>query len=363
MSPLSKPWLFFQSAVPLLHPPPKCLSSACSRQPTQANINSTSDSKREDEIAAKIANLRKQKRLSSQRRSDAKSYPPVPGNDSERAPKFPSTSPDELPDWKREELLQEQICEAEAFFRPPSPSSPESNTSEGEYKPRVSTWGVFPRPDNISKSFGGGRNIQRGGVDLNSADSKERDLAVAKKLAAYRAARGIDTEREERHREEIEKALKDSEQQAARSQPYQAISTLEAVRDYVSDRSRLGGSLYLALALQYDSVGRRDEARAIYAELRRNPFPEISSKAKQLVQGFEAMDMLRVEDETRTRGFRVTKFQLPDMSSQIDRRYETAVGGKSIGTTGVGIGTNLLLFTLLFSPLAFVFLVQIMLRR
>lgn len=356
-------WLLFQNVIPLQHPPTKFPLSTCSRKPTQANINSTGDSQREDEIASKIANLRKQKRLKSQRRSNAENNPSTPGNDAKQGPNSSFTASDELPDWKKEELLQEQIREAESFFRPPALAPPEPMSSEDEYKPKVSTWGVFPRPENISKSFGGGKNIQRGGEDLNSAASRERDLAIAKKLAAYRAARGIDTEREERHREEIEKALRDSEQQAARSQPYQAIATLEAVKDYVSDKSRLGGSLYLALALQYESVGRRDEARAIYAELRRSSFPEISSKAKQLVQGFEAMDMLRVEDETRERGFRVTKFRLPDMSSQLERRYETAVGGTSTGPKGIDVGTNVLLFILLFSPLAFVFLVQMVLRR
>lgn len=32
------------------------------------------------------------------------------------------------------------------------------------YKPKVSTWGVFPRPQNISKAFGGGRTIDPNNV-------------------------------------------------------------------------------------------------------------------------------------------------------------------------------------------------------
>jgi hypothetical protein len=36
-------------------------------------------------------------------------------------------------------------------------------TQKGDYRPKVSTWGMFPRPDNISKAYGGGRTIQKGG--------------------------------------------------------------------------------------------------------------------------------------------------------------------------------------------------------
>ena len=30
------------------------------------------------------------------------------------------------------------------------------------YRPKVATWGVFPRPANISKQYGGGRTIRPG---------------------------------------------------------------------------------------------------------------------------------------------------------------------------------------------------------
>ena len=29
------------------------------------------------------------------------------------------------------------------------------------YKPKVSTWGVFPRPKDISKEYGGGRTLKK----------------------------------------------------------------------------------------------------------------------------------------------------------------------------------------------------------
>lgn len=36
--------------------------------------------------------------------------------------------------------------------------------AEGAYKPKVATWGVFPRPSNISREYGGGRTIRPGEV-------------------------------------------------------------------------------------------------------------------------------------------------------------------------------------------------------
>lgn len=322
-----------------------------------SNINSTSNSEREDEIAAKIANLRKQRRPKKQQ-PDASN--PLP-NSNQQASETTKFSYD-LPDWKKEQILQDEITKAEAFLNPSSRSSKSqvAGPTREKYKPKVSTWGVFPRPDNISRAYGGGKKIKQGGVDLQSEESKQRDEEVAKKLAEYRASRGIDVEREERHREEVEQALAVAAEQTARSQPYQAICTLERVRGYVSARSRLGGKVYLALGLGYDSVGKRDEARETYTTLRRNPFPEVSIKAKQLLQGFEAMEMLKVNDVTRQNGFKVTDFRLPDVSAGIERRYETAVKPSASQSSSQRLdrGTNLLLLALILVPIVFLFFVS-----
>ncbi|KAL7234546.1 hypothetical protein ACSBR1_018038 [Camellia fascicularis] len=49
------------------------------------------------------------------------------------------------------------------------PSSTEEDKSD-IYKPKISTWGVFPRPSNISKTFGGGRVLRPGEVLETSED-------------------------------------------------------------------------------------------------------------------------------------------------------------------------------------------------
>lgn len=63
-----------------------------------------------------------------------------------------------------------QIPEADASSREASSSSSGSGSAateneldeSGNYKPKVSTWGVFPRPNDISKAYGGGRDIKPG---------------------------------------------------------------------------------------------------------------------------------------------------------------------------------------------------------
>lgn len=348
--------LFLGSPVPISDTH-RCITSTslCGRTVPRANINETGNSAREDEIAAKIASLRKMKRLKTQRE--------LPGGDGKNEKGTPEDVVDvtkprsfqDLPDWKKEEVLKGQIQEAEAFL---SPSRRPPAADEERYKPKVSTWGVFPRPENISRTFGGGKRIQAGGVDLNGEESKKRDAEMKKKLAAYRAGRGIDSELEEKHREEIEEALQKSAELMRRSQPYEAIKTLNAVREFTSENSRVGGQVFLALALGYEAVGKREEAQELYSRLRRSPFPEVSGKAKQLLQGFEAMDMLKINDETSQRGFRVTDFRLPDVSSSIEKRYETALGSEeSEETTPLDAGASVLLFLIVFGPIAFVFFV------
>lgn len=51
-------------------------------------------------------------------------------------------------------------------------------TQKGDYRPKVSTWGMFPRPDNISKAYGGGRTIEKGGELVRVRHPREIRWAV-----------------------------------------------------------------------------------------------------------------------------------------------------------------------------------------
>ncbi len=74
----------------------------------------------------------------------------------------------------------------------PAPAAPEtaaSPSSQGDgvlYQPKVSTWGAFPRPSNISEAYGGGRNIVPGQPLETKEQAEAREAALKAAMAAYK---------------------------------------------------------------------------------------------------------------------------------------------------------------------------------
>ena len=62
----------------------------------------------------------------------------------------------------------------------------EGEAAGAAYRPKVATWGVFPRPANISREFGGGRTIQPGQALEPEEVREARKARVAAAMAAYR---------------------------------------------------------------------------------------------------------------------------------------------------------------------------------
>ncbi|CAA6663538.1 unnamed protein product [Spirodela intermedia] len=96
-------------------------------------------------------------------------------------------------------------------------SSNGSDENAGLYKPKVSTWGVFPRPSNISKAvfhkpcfFGGGKNIRPGEV-LESTETKAvKEERTRQMIAAYQNKIGLTIDA--KVKAECEKAMKEGNQ-------------------------------------------------------------------------------------------------------------------------------------------------------
>ncbi|XP_058079974.1 uncharacterized protein LOC131228156 isoform X5 [Magnolia sinica] len=128
-----------------------------------------------------------------------------------------------------------------------NPNPIEEDDGSELYKPNVSTWGVFPRPSNISKTA------------LNDGDSL---MDVGK----------------------LEEAL-----------PY-----YEKVMEDLVFQSELHGLAALQWSICQDSLnafqmdGRPNEARAMYEKLQSHPNVQVSKKARQFVFGFQAMEMMKI---------------------------------------------------------------------
>ena len=59
-------------------------------------------------------------------------------------------------------------------------------------------------------------------------------------------------------------------------------------------RTRLGGEAHLQWAICLDSLGRNAEAFEIYAKVERHPAPGVAKKAKRMLFGFRAAEVLKV---------------------------------------------------------------------
>ncbi|KAK4379776.1 hypothetical protein RND71_001638 [Anisodus tanguticus] len=200
------------------------------------------------------------------------------------------------------------------------------------YKPKVSTWGVFPRPNDISKTFGGGRTIRPGEV-LESAEEKAAKQARTRELlAAYKSRVGLTID--PNLKLECEEALKDGDsfmdlgklqealpfyEKVMNKLPFQAalhgLAALQwsicqdSLRRYViflglasgrsTDKtlrgSRAGLSSYEAYVL---SARLSNEARSMYEKLQSHPNPGVSKRARQFMFSFQAMEMMKVTGST-----------------------------------------------------------------
>jgi len=181
-----------------------------------------------------------------------------------------------------------------------------NETSEVDtYRPANGGWGYFPRPKDISKAYGGGKRI---GADISSSAEEERIRArqwdeTKEKLRQYKKKVGIDVQSEKDNAEEIEEALAIAQRGMQRGIYNVAVSALEKVTKYCSTNSKVGGKVFLELAMAYEAVGKTEEARSIYSALCDSRNEEVQSNAKRLIVGIEAMQFMRdeVKDENFSR--------------------------------------------------------------
>uniref|UniRef100_A0A5B7A3B4 Uncharacterized protein n=1 Tax=Davidia involucrata TaxID=16924 RepID=A0A5B7A3B4_DAVIN len=164
------------------------------------------------------------------------------------------------------------------------------------YKPKVSTWGVFPRPGNISETYGGGRTIHPGEVLETAEDKAAKEAHTRQLLAAYERKIGLNIDA--KLKSECEQALKDGDSLMDLGKLMEALPYYEKIMDKLAFQSELHGLAALQWSICQDSLSRSNEARIMYERLQSHPNAQVTKKARQFMFGFQAMEKMKVTSST-----------------------------------------------------------------
>eukprot|EP00890_Picochlorum_soloecismus_P005719 jgi/Picsp_1/6148/NSC_03502-R1_binding protein len=171
----------------------------------------------------------------------------------------------------------------------------EESFEEGDnlHKPKVATWGVFPRPQNISQAYGGGRNIRPGQELESKEDAKARGDRVSKALAEYRKNAGLEVDSD--IEEKATKLYEEGEELFESGNLSSALEKFSASADLVPFKCKIGGLANFRKAVCLDSLGRNEEAYPIYKSLKGHAAPGVSKNSQRMLFGFRAAKKLKVD--------------------------------------------------------------------
>lgn len=161
-----------------------------------------------------------------------------------------------------------------------------ASEAEADYKPKVSTWGVFPRPDNISKTYGGGKTIKAGEFTAETAEEKEaRRERIRAKMNKYREDQGIAISNGTLVRWQTR--LTECQTLMRKGKLAGGVEALEAIvlEEKINPRSEIGGQITFHYAMCLDNVQRREEALEMYKRCIGNPYGKISRQADNMIWG------------------------------------------------------------------------------
>ena len=166
------------------------------------------------------------------------------------------------------------------------------------HKPTKSgSWGVFERPADISKAYGGGKKIGVGAPVDEEAIARKR-AETERKMEEYRKKAGMDTKAEEEHKGEIKAAVAEARQLMRYGEMRGALAQLDSIEQWCSAKTELGGNALLELGWCADACGDRPRAEAIMKKLMMNsPLNDIRRKAQQLGFQKEAAEFLKLRDD------------------------------------------------------------------
>lgn len=214
---------------------------------------------------------------------------------------------------------------------PTSASSDDDPTGQPSgveyYQPKTGSWGAFPRPKDISRAYGGGRRI---GPGFSGESQEESEEATRRRLQQYREKVGIDVPSERDHANEIDEALRIANYAMQRGRYATGVSALEKVTKYCSTNSKVGGKVFLELAMAYEAVGRTEEAITVYRTLSNSRTEDVKFNAKRLLYGIEAMQFMQNDVKSpefsrrKVRNTFIDTTGFGNIASHFDDVYQTA---------------------------------------
>ena len=160
---------------------------------------------------------------------------------------------------------------------------------EDLYRPAVSTWGVYERPRDISKAYGGGRSISKEEMDRMDEDlDDETTMTASERLAAGILKLEVENEKE------IRQAIEKAQAELRRGRRKEAVQQFENVLNFVSWQSDFGGDFYLQYGMALETVDRSDDARKIYGKLVTTSWSQkVRRLALQLISGLDISKQIR----------------------------------------------------------------------
>ncbi|KAF2930540.1 uncharacterized protein [Oryza sativa Japonica Group] len=211
---------------------------------------------------------------------------------------------DSEPEETSRSTTEEKKEENKPDETPPSTVT-EPEEDEDEYKPTVRSWGMFPRPQNISK-YGGGRNIRLGGETRSAEEKAAKDKRTKELIAAYRNSQNMIVDA--KTKAECTEALKEGDELMNTGRLKQALPYYEKVMQAVDFKTELHGMAALQWSICLDSLCRSKEAMSMYSKLKNHPNSEISKKANMFMFSFQAMDFMKVNSSPLPRNTGYEKY-------------------------------------------------------
>ena len=171
---------------------------------------------------------------------------------------------------------------------------------EDLYTPARMTWGVYKRPRDISKAFGGGRAITREEMDRMDAEAEEREKKTEKVKNDWMTAT---MKLENENKDKIKDSLERSRNFMYAGNRKAAVERLESVKPFLSFQTDVGGEVLLELGMAYETVDRIDDARQIYSTLASASWSQkVRRNSLSLLQGLDISKQIRKDIDGKITG-------------------------------------------------------------